>query len=77
MDPFLLRLFLRTLDACYDNEALNRAMDLLIARGFRLIADTQEAEYADVSPEVTPALRHEIAGYLARRSGELAFRTLA
>ena len=72
MDPFLLVLFLRTLDACYDSEALNRALDLLVARDFRVIADAEEAEYENVSPEVTPALKRAIAEYLTQRKGELA-----
>ena len=67
----MLKLFLRALEACYQVETFERVFDLLIARGFRLIADGEEEEYENVVPEVTPALRRDLNEYLAHRKERL------
>ncbi len=72
MDPeWLQLLFLRTLEAYYNLETINRALDLLVARGFRLIANAEQEEYENAVPEVTLALRCDIDKYLAERGEEL------
>ena len=52
MDPVLLILFLHTLEACSNVETFERCFDLLIARGFRLIASSEEEKYENAVPEV-------------------------
>ncbi len=71
MDPVLLKLFLSTLEGCYEAETFERSFSLLVAHGFRLIADGEEEEYENVVPEVTPALRRDINEYLAHRKERL------
>lgn len=71
MEPLLLKLFLRTLDTCYSNETIKRSLDLLVAHGFRLVADTENVKYEHAVPEVSPTLQHDIDKYLAHRGEQL------
>lgn len=71
MEPLLLQFLLRTLDAGYSDETIKHTFELLITRGFRLIAEEEEEEYKNVTPEISSILQHEIDEYLARQKDQL------
>jgi hypothetical protein len=74
MEPLVLNLFLRSLDACYDATLIQRFLEMLVSHGFRVIAKTERRSYDNVEAEVTFALQQDVHAYLTQHNEELMMR---